>query len=260
MHELAEQQSLPPDQFMHREQQQHAGQRRPFISDPAFTLPSPPTSHRSTTDSDEGDDSQATAKHQFETLALRTGPKEELIRWTPVRSLGQGTFSQVILATSETKIAASPAIPFSEQNLDPSSLVAIKIVTHDPTGGAKEERMETSIEREIDILQSISHPCLPQLHAFDNNANRALLVLNYCPGGDLFELASQQRELLTPALIQRIFAEMVDAVGYLHSEMIVHRDIKLESESESRTPAPSPDANFFHHRRHHHFSTSTICP
>merc|ERR1711939_103201 len=58
---------------------------------------------------------------------------------------------------------------------------------------------------------------------------RALLVMNYCPGGDLFEVATKHREVLVPTLVRRIFSELVSATRYLHQKFVVHRDIKLES-------------------------------
>jgi protein-serine/threonine kinase len=132
-----------------------------------------------------------------------------------------------MLATRE-RIPAHPT-PEIEDHLDPHKLVAIKIVEHGPAGGADEERIETSLKREVEMLKSITHPSLIHLKACEYTPSRALLVLSYCQGGDLFDFASQKRELLTAPLVQRMFAELVSAVRYLHINGIVHRDIKLEN-------------------------------
>jgi protein-serine/threonine kinase len=108
-------------------------------------------------------------------------------------------------------------------------LVAIKVIDHGPAGGADEERLEVSLKREVDILKSLNHPSLVQLKAFGSDEKRALLVLDYCPGGDLFEVVSHNTRPMGPGLIRRIFAELVAAVRYLHAHYVVHRDIKLES-------------------------------
>jgi protein-serine/threonine kinase len=142
-------------------------------------------------------------------------------RWRAVRPLGEGTFSKVVLAEEETDEVGGRGRQ--------ESFVAIKIVEHGPAGGASEERVESSLKRELDILKEVKHPSLVRLEAFAVERTRALLVLRYYAGGDLFELAATRRDVLTSAVVQRIFAELVAATRYLHKRNIVHRDIKLES-------------------------------
>ncbi|KAF2448678.1 kinase-like protein [Karstenula rhodostoma CBS 690.94] len=186
-------------------------------------LPTPPASNRSVTESEED---EVAHDDKIDYITVRQGPQMVKKLWRPVRQLGQGTFSKVWLATSEKRSANDP---LDEATLDPRKLVAIKVVEHGPAGGADEERVELSLTREVEMLRSVSHPSLVHLRAFDNGASQALLVLTYCPGGDLFDVANTNRELLGVDLVQRIFAELVSATRYLHNKLVVHRDIKLEN-------------------------------
>jgi protein-serine/threonine kinase len=189
-------------------------------------LPTPPASNasnRSVTDAEEED---VADNDRLQYMVVRYGPEKTKKLWRPVRQLGQGTFSKVYLATCEKTTVKDP---LDENILDPLKLVAIKVVEHGPAGGADEERVELSLKREVEMLRSVSHPSLVHLQAFDHDDAQALIVLTYCPGGDLFDVASDHRDKLTIGIVRRIFAEMVSAVRYLHSQLIVHRDIKLES-------------------------------
>ncbi|KAK3940825.1 kinase-like domain-containing protein [Diplogelasinospora grovesii] len=170
-------------------------------------------------------------------------------RWRAIKMLGQGTFSRVMLATSQ--ISSSPSddeeyasttssgllTPEPVPRYDRRALVAVKVCEHGPRGGASEDRIEMSLKRELEIMQSIHHPSLVHLKAWNIEPTRAILVLSYCPGGDLFDVASAHRDMLSPALLRRMFAELVGAVGYLHERRIVHRDIKLENVLVNLTPA-----------------------
>lgn len=167
-----------------------------------------------------------------EIYSVRSIRTDQPRKYRKLRQLGQGTFSQVSLAVrmenrESSEVHDGPVV----DGLAPAAqkLVAVKIIEFGPAGGADEERLEVSLKREVEILKSVNHPSLVQLKAFGSDGKRALLVLDYCPGGDLFDVAASGVKPMSAALIRRIFAELVDAVRYLHGNYIVHRDIKLES-------------------------------
>lgn len=228
----------PPIEHLQREEYL-AVQRG--ITVPIAKPPTPPKSNRGTDSSDQ-ESPPTSPKVTKEPLPLyyeaRTIRGNQLKRWKAVRQLGKGTFSTVMLATSQEagtgipvnlKDVTSQVVTEEEQRLEPKTLVAVKICERGPAGGVDEKKIEISLKRELDILKSIDHPSLIHLKAVDIMSQRALLVLSYCAGGDLFDLAVAKLDLLIPSLIRRIFAELVAAVQYLHSLYIVHRDIKLES-------------------------------
>lgn len=216
---------------------------RGLVDNNVAAPPTPPPSSQGA-DSSDGED-QAMPLVRRETYAadlIRTDPGQGVQRrkWRAVRELGEGTFSKVVLAEEVlTQAEKDDTEAFHANETDTvaeavsrkarSKFVAVKIVLHGPAGGASEERIASSLERELGILKEVHHPSLIRLDAFSNEKTRALLVLRYCPGGDLFEMAADHRDVMTVPVVRRIFSELVAATRYLHEKLIVHRDIKLES-------------------------------
>lgn len=202
--------------------------------------PTPPPSESSK----ESVDGRRSKDGEDEWFEARGRHDQKRRRWRSIGFLGQGTFSRVMLASSQIRSldysqdqpieATSPLVTDKGQR---KKLVAIKVCEHGPRGGASEERIEMSLKRELEIMQCIHHPSLVNLKAWSIEPTRAILVLSYCPGGDLFDMATIHRKLFTPALLRRVFSELVGAVKYLHERRIVHRDIKLESEFPLQYPS-----------------------
>ncbi|KAI1342173.1 kinase-like protein [Xylariaceae sp. FL0016] len=223
--------------------------REPHLSEargltPITKPPTPPPS-----ESSSSNDGTGSKRPRWEYFEARGRADQKLRRWRAIKNLGQGTFSRVVLATSQVSaddddandgIGYGPgnsSTPNTGRRPDRKTLVAIKVCEHGPRGGASEDRIEMSLKRELDIMQSVDHPSLVHLKAWSIEPTRALLVLSYCPGGDLFDIATSYRDSLTAPLLRRIFAELVGAVMYLHERRIVHRDIKLENVLVNLPPA-----------------------
>ncbi|BCR89305.1 putative protein kinase [Aspergillus chevalieri] len=204
------------------------------IAFPAARPLTPPRSSRGADDEQQGPvvSRSASLGDSEEVYSVRSIRSQQPRKYRKLCQLGQGTFSQVNLAARmelDQADGTGDLAPLVHTASTSQKLVAVKVIEYGPAGGADEERLEVSLKREVDILKTINHPSVVQLKAFGSDEKRALLVLDYCPGGDLFDVASSSSRPMSPSLTRRIFAELVAAVRYLHQNFIVHRDIKLEN-------------------------------
>lgn len=84
----------------------------------------------------------------------------------------------------------------------------------------------TRTERKV--LSVANHPFIMKLHYAFQTPDKLYLVLDYCPGGELFFHLSRFRRF--PERVARFYAaELLLALGHLHKRGIIYRDLKPEN-------------------------------
>ncbi|KAF9272335.1 hypothetical protein BGZ68_002502 [Mortierella alpina] len=139
------------------------------------------------------------------------GLKNTIGPYKLLHSIGQGSFSEVKLAI-DTRTGDH---------------VAIKVVSRAMIQSS--ERLGISVRRESDLLKSIHHPNIIGFREVVETSLQMCIVLDYASGGELFEFVADKRAMASEQDMQYIFAQIVDAVDYLHQHNTVHRDLKLEN-------------------------------
>ncbi|EGC30845.1 hypothetical protein DICPUDRAFT_157371 [Dictyostelium purpureum] len=114
----------------------------------------------------------------------------------------------------------------------------VKIGTHIHTGKqyaikiTKPKRIKErkEIEREISILKRLKHDNIIQLHdaIYDDEAGKICLILELVSGGELFDYIVA-RGRLSEKEGRKFFRQMLCGLIYCHSNMVCHRDLKLEN-------------------------------
>lgn len=134
-----------------------------------------------------------------------------------LRRLGGGDIGNVYLCQIR-----NPLVVGSKQ-----SLYAMKVVDREALS-VRNKLQRAEMEKEI--LGMLDHPFLPTLYAEFEASHYSCLVMEFCPGGDLY--ASRQRQPGKRFSIQSAkfyAAETLLALEYLHMMGIVYRDLKPEN-------------------------------
>ena len=79
---------------------------------------------------------------------------------------------------------------------------------------------------EIEILKNLSHPDIVKIIEFYGTQEAYYIVNEYCSGGELYDKAIGY---LSETQVSVIFKQILSGLSYLHSNNIVHRDLKLEN-------------------------------
>ncbi|CAG8314849.1 unnamed protein product [Penicillium salamii] len=149
-----------------------------------------------------------------------------LDRWILVEKMGDGAFSNVYRAKDSTTVYGE---------------VAIKVVRKFEMNS----NQRANILKEVQIMRNLEHPNIVKLIDFSESKQYYYIVLELCPGGELFHQIVRLT-YFSEDLSRHVIRQVADAIEYLHETSgVVHRDIKPENllfypipQEPSKNPKP----------------------
>ncbi|KAL7826006.1 hypothetical protein SRHO_G00337440 [Serrasalmus rhombeus] len=130
--------------------------------------------------------------------------------WRLGKLLGQGAFGRVFLC----------------YDADTARELAVKQVQFDPDSPETSKEV-SALECEIQLLKNLCHERIVQYYGClrDTNERTLSIFMEYMPGGSIKDQLKSYGAL-TENVTRKYTRQILEGVCYLHSNMIVHRDIK----------------------------------
>ena len=132
-----------------------------------------------------------------------------------IKLLGKGSFGETYL---------------TQKGNDPV-LLATKVLER-----KKMEKASTKkyLDNEIRILKQLHHPHIVRFENLLASNSNYYLIMEYCNGGDLTGCLQKYKNLFREStfsidIVQYLMRQIIDAMKYIHSLKIIHRDIKLDN-------------------------------
>ena len=133
---------------------------------------------------------------------------------TLTKSLGKGAFGEVFLT----------------QKKGSKELFATKRL--DRAFSEKPENIKL-LANEITLLKKINHPNIVRLIELKKTKSHCYIVMEYCNGGDLSgclkKYKAAYKRPFSEEIVQYIMRQVVNGINFLHSNKIIHRDLKLDN-------------------------------
>ncbi|KAI3359579.1 hypothetical protein L3Q82_013978 [Scortum barcoo] len=133
------------------------------------------------------------------------------VTWRRGKLLGQGAFGRV---------------PYLCYDVDTGRELAAKQVQFDP-GSPETSKEVSALECEIQLLKNLHHERIVQYYGClrDHNEKTLTIFMEYMPGGSVKDQLKAYGAL-TENVTRKYTRQILEGMSYLHSNMIVHRDIK----------------------------------
>ncbi|KAL2122549.1 hypothetical protein VTJ04DRAFT_3004 [Mycothermus thermophilus] len=132
-------------------------------------------------------------------------------KYNRVCEIGRGAFATVHKVTS--KLTGQP---FAAKELDKRKFM-------------KNGVLDQKVENEMRIMQQVKHPNIVEyIEHLDWDDRLLIIIMEFVNGGDLGRLIADNGPLSESAT-KTIARQLLDALGYLHSMNITHRDVKPDN-------------------------------
>lgn len=132
----------------------------------------------------------------------------------PLRKLGRGSFGDVYLVRHVT------------DSQKPGAIYAMKTLS-------KKNNLEDSwiryVKTERDVLAYSNNPYIVKLKYAFQTRKKLFLIIDFCPGGDLETLLSNENGPLDLEKAKFYIAEILLALRDLHARNIIYRDLKPDN-------------------------------
>ena len=131
------------------------------------------------------------------------------------KCIGKGSFGEVYITSIKG---------------DDKRKLATKKLERDQIEGTEAIKYLTN---EIKILHKLNHPNIAKFESVKKTKKHFYIVMEYCNGGELSKALEKYQEKygkpFSQEIVQHFMRQIIDAFKYIHSNKIIHRDIKLEN-------------------------------
>ena len=137
-------------------------------------------------------------------------PNTDLNFYLYGRLIGQGAFGKVNIGLNILTGRVVAIKSFNKKNLNKNGDNMKKILY------------------ETNLMKKLNHPNITKILEMFEDDEYILIAMEYINGGNLFSFVKKRRKL-SEKTAKFLFRQIILGIKHIHSQMIVHRDIKLEN-------------------------------